>query len=208
MVSVVLLDEDLLFLHVPKTAGGSISRALRKEPSAVVYPVINMSQAEPCAAQLRRQLPKSISNYRVVSVVRNPWDWTVSAYLQVTVNAPAYDNPPAFKDFLLGDWRNATRLQYPEKFTNPIAYVTYLSQITQAQHVSLDGGALMIDHVCRFENLEPDLQSAFARSLDIPHVHRSDRLHYSRYYDVDTKALIAQRNADLIAQFGYSFEEE
>ena len=48
MVSVWLQDRDLVFLHVPKTAGGSISRALLEEPDAVNLGVRDMSVAVPC----------------------------------------------------------------------------------------------------------------------------------------------------------------
>lgn len=60
--------------------------------------------------------------------------------------------------------------------------------------------------MCMFERLEDDLQTAFCKSFDLPHVNRSERLHYSRYYDDETKSLIAERNAVLIEGFGYHFE--
>ena len=208
MVSVVLAERDVLFLHVPKTAGASISRALQREPDAISYSVSGMAHVEPCAKQLARQLPKLIDQYRTVTVVRNPWDWMVSAYLHVTANAPAFVDPPSFKDFLLGGWERANLIQYPQKFSNPVAYVAYHSQVTQEEHLSIDGAPLRIDEMCRFERLKDDLQIAFGKSLDLPHVNRSDRLHYSRYYDDETKRLIAERNAALIEACGYQFAEE
>ena len=125
MVSVLLKDRDLVFLHVPKTGGGSISRLLRDEPDAVLHPVQGMSKAEPSVVQLGRQLKNTLHEYQTVAFVRNPWDWTVSGYLHVTQNMPAYDDPPSFRDFVLGDWDRATILRYPAKFSTAKAYVEY-----------------------------------------------------------------------------------
>jgi len=205
MVSVLLRDCNLVFLHVPKTAGGSISRSLRQEPDAIAYGVQGMAVAEPCAHQLQRQLPKPMSTYRVVAFVRNPWDWTVSGYLHVTQNAPAYLSPPTFRDFVKGEWRHATEIQYPTKFKNPEAYVAYLTQITQWDHLCSGGKITEIDTICRFESLVADVRSVFGAGTRLPHVNKSDRRSYVDYYDEETMLVVAQRNASLIERFGYEF---
>lgn len=206
MVSVLLENRNILFLHVPRTSGGSISRALSNEIGAVRYPVVGMVDAIPCAEQLQRHLPRPITDYRTVSVVRNPWDWTVSAFLHVTKNAPGFDDPPSFRNFLFGEWARATILQYPSKFTNPRAFVAYHSQITQQEHLSLNGRRIALDYLCRFEKIHEKLQKAFDGLLKLPHVNRSERIHYSCYYDSETRNLIAERNATLIEEFGYRFD--
>ena len=120
MVSVVLEATNELFLHVPKVAGGSISRALLTRSDAVRYAVSGMETAVPCVDQLQQQLPKPIANYVSVACVRNPWDWVVSGYLQVVENKPAFKSAPSFRDFLMGGWKLATESVYPQKFTNPL----------------------------------------------------------------------------------------
>lgn len=205
MVSVLLESRGLVFLHVPKTAGGSISRALRHEPDAIVYSVENMERAEPCAQQMQRRLPKSLSAYETLAVVRNPWDWTVSGYLHVTENAPAYGSPPSFEEFALGAWQNATENHYPEKFKTATAYVAYHTQITQWEHLSINGTRLEVNHLCRFESLETDLFKAVGHKIQLPHVNKSDRLSYAAYYNEATKLLVEERNAPLIEHFGYRF---
>ena len=187
MVSVLLTDQNLLFLHVPKTAGASVSRALLKEVDAIPYSVTDMSEVEPCAIQLGKQLPKRLAEFQTVSILRNPWDWAVSAYLHVTINFPAFVNPPSFKEFILGDWKRANILQYPKKFATPTAYVAYHSQVTQLEHLSIGGTRIKIDHLCMFESLEDDLNMAFGKPLDLLHINKSDRVHYSRYYDDETE---------------------
>lgn len=206
MVSVLLTDRNLVFLHVPKTAGGSISRSLRQEPDAIIYAVENMAHAEPCVHQLQRRLPKPLSDYRSFAVVRNPWDWTVSGYLHVTQNFPAYRSPPSFEAFVRGDWENATEIQYPSKFATATAYVAYHTQISQWDHLSADGEHLEIDDICRFESLNVDLRRVLGEQLALPHANKSVRKSYADYYDDSTRQTVAERNGFLIDRFGYRFE--
>ena len=206
MVSVLLQERGLLFIHVPKTGGGSISRLLRAEPDAKAYPVENMSVAQPCARQLSKQVGKPLTEYRTVAFVRNPWDWTVSGYLHVTRNMPAYEKPPAFKDFVLGDWAGATILRYPEKFKTPEAYVAYHTQITPWQHLFPPDQNIEVDTLCTFENLERDVLQSLGLKARLPHVNRSQRAHYSQYFDDETQAATAAKHADLIERFGYVFD--
>lgn len=205
MVSVYLPDWNLLFLHVPRTAGGSISRVLRNEPDAIVYAVEDMDDPVPCASQLQRRLSTSLSALNTFAVVRNPWDWMVSGYLHLTENAPTFDQPPTFTEFVRGAWRNANRNPYPAKFTSPATCVAYHTQISPWEHLAING-CLVVDHICRFETLEADVSAVFGRALDLPHVHKSKRSSYASYYDEATRLIVAKQNASLIAQFGYEFE--
>ncbi|MEM6414339.1 MAG: sulfotransferase family 2 domain-containing protein [Pseudomonadota bacterium] len=208
MVSVLLKDRNLLFVHIPKTGGGSISRVLRREPDAVVYAVENMVHAKTCVQQLEPRLPKKLSQYQTVAFVRNPWDWAVSGFLHVTQNQPAYQNPPTFKAFLIGDWRGADWSAYPEKFANPKAYVAYHTQITQWDHLCANSNRSKVKTVCKYERLQKDVRRHLNILSPLPKVNRSDRDHYSRYYDETLIQIVADRNSDLIDTYGYDFKRE
>ena len=206
MVSVVLESTNELFIHVPKAAGGSISRALLRNAGASRYSVRGMAVAGPCVVQLQRQLPRPISEYCAVACVRNPWDWAVSGYLQVTTNMPAFNAAPSFREFIFGGWKLASKRVYPEKFTNAMAYVAYHTQITQWEHLGGQRGLDALDWVCRFESLEADLARTSLPIGELPHIHRSDRFHYSRYYDDGLVNVVGDANKNLIRIFGYEFE--
>ena len=206
MVSVLLQDKNLLFLHVPKTGGGSISRVLRRQKNAIILPVSNMSEAVPCTQQLQSKLSKPISSYSTVAFVRNPWDWTVSGYLHVTRHNPAFEHPPSFREFLSGAWRDASILQYPQKFTSPVAYVAYHTQITPWEHLGGNQDNLSMDRICKFETLESDARSVLEINETLPHVNKSTRVHYSSYFDDETREWVADRHAMMIERFGYRFE--
>lgn len=100
MLNVLLKEQNLLFIHEPKTAGGSISRVLRKRADAVVYGVEEMEEAIPCVQQLIPRLPKPLSSYRTVAFLRDPLDWAISGYLHVTRNKPAFSSPPSLREFI------------------------------------------------------------------------------------------------------------
>jgi hypothetical protein len=62
----------------------------------------------------------------------------------------------------------------------------------------------------RFENLAQDFRTVCA-ALDIlpaslPKYNRSNREHYSRYYDDELRELVRWRFAAEIERFGYRFE--
>jgi len=164
-----------------------------------------MADAEPCAQQLERQLGLPLAEFRTVAVVRNPWDWTVSGYLHVTQNLPAFEVVPSFGDFVRGVWERPTIRQYPSKFSNPISYVEYHTQITQWEHLTIKGDPIALNAVCRFESLERDVMDVFGTDIELPHANKSERKPYASYYDEETKQLVARRNAHLIEEYGYRF---
>ena len=207
MVSVALESSSELFIHVPKVAGGSISRALLARPDATRYAVTDMKSAEPCVSQLQQHLPEPISSYTSTACVRNPWDWAVSGYLHVSENMPAYNSPPSFRDFVLGDWDLASENPYPSKFSNPVTYVAYHTQISQWEHLGGREGIETIDHICRFESLESDLAKTGLPITELPHIHKSERRsHYSDYFDQELIELVRVQNEELLEFFGYEFE--
>jgi hypothetical protein len=68
-----------------------------------------------------------------------------------------------------------------------------------------------MDYIIRFENLADDFRAVCARvgisDAPLPQYNRSDREHYSKYYDTELRELIGKRFAPEIERFGYAFEE-
>ena len=68
-----------------------------------------------------------------------------------------------------------------------------------------------VDYIMRFENLADDFRAVCARlaipSAPLPQYNRSNREHYSKYYDAELCELIRKRFAPEIERFGYAFEE-
>lgn len=144
--------------------------------------------------------------------VRDPWDWTVSGWLYVTRNRPAYgDHPPEFGAFVRGDWRRGiVHNPHPLKFRSARASVLYHTRVTQDAHLSvgLPPRPAPIAFYARFERLGEDwarICERLGQEIALPHANRSERTPYADYYDDETRRIVASRNADLIERFGYRF---
>ena len=214
MASTLLTKQRMLFLHLPKTAGYSLSSALGNLRGAHPYPVRDLSQPLGAARYAARRLGEDIFERTYsFAVVRNPWDWAVSGWKHVTENKIAYRPPPPdFATFLTGDWRDGL-YHNPNsmKFTTPELFVQYHCFLTQWDHLSDAQGHLVpLSHVVRFEYLEEDLKPVFdqlGQHLDLPHRNMSRRTPYQDYYTPDLIDLVARRDAPLIERFGYTFDD-
>ena len=106
--------------------------------------------------------------------VRNPWDRMVSYYFTPTQNTSAWDR---------------------KKFRKAIVKV-----LPVADYLRLDKGKgdpfANVNYIMRFENLADDFRAVCA-ALDIspaplPRYNRSNREHYSKYYDDELRELVAR----------------
>lgn len=205
---------NALFVHVPKTAGVSFSRALADAaPDAKKLPVRDMDTPLGAAQYITSRLHPGVVGRRwSVCVVRNPWDWAVSGYRYVTISRDAYaGNAPSFTEFLKGQWTtNLARNPQHLKFTSPRTFVAYHCKLTLADHIAADpsGTPAPFAFYARFERLARDWEVICERlGVDLPleHENRGDRTHYTEYYDDQTRAIVAARHKPFIERFGYKF---
>jgi hypothetical protein len=120
---------------------------------------------------------------------RNPWDRQISWYFYKTKTKASR---PSFESFMASRRR---------------AYV--------ANHeIYMEGGALAVDFLGRYENLDADLAKALqmvgvARRLDVPKSNvapnKETRQDYRSYYSPHTEALVRDWYAPEIALLGYGF---
>ncbi|NDV00529.1 sulfotransferase family 2 domain-containing protein [Pseudoroseicyclus tamaricis] len=216
MASLFIPSRNALFLHLPKTAGYSVSTALAEAfPDTQSYPVRDMSRAESAASYLGERLdPAVFARTWSFCFVRNPWDWAVSGWLHVTRNTGAYgDSPPSFAEFLTGSWdQGLKRNPNPRKFNSPQTFVAYHTQLTQSEHLAGRNGEdpVPLAFYARFEQLSQDwarICDRLGRAISLPHQNKSQRGHYTDYYTDPLREIVARRNAALIARFGYAFGE-
>lgn len=215
MASLHIAGENAFFLHVPKTAGMSVSTALAESfPKATRLPVRDMRRAHGAARHmLHRVGPEPLCRGFSFCFVRNPWDWTVSGWKHVTRNKLAYgDDPPDFEAFVTGHWRDGLQHNpYRRKFRSAELFVAYHTQVTQWQHLTfgrLRPRLAPLAFVARFERLEEDwarICERLRRDIPLPRINVSPRSHYTEHYDDKLRAIVAARNAELIGRFGYRF---
>lgn len=142
------------------------------------------------AALVREYIGRRLwKRYRKIAFVRNPWDREVSRYFWRTKGAGEH-SPDGFRKFVTSepvddDWAI----------------------------ISIDG-ALALDFVGRYESLEDDFAKLLAeigyRKL-VPLARAkmgfrsAEGKDYRRFYDNETRDLVARMHAPLISAFGYTF---
>ena len=202
----ISFQKRFLFVHIPKTAGNSIQSALRdySEDELVAlreeqdgierfglrnpkYKIKKHSTlSEYYDALGHEQFPKLYK----FTCVRNPWDRMVSYYFTPTQNPESW-NRKRFRGIISEAVSVADYLQLDDGEEDPFANV---------------------DYIMRFESLADDFR-AVCMAIGIspptlPQYNRSNREHYSKYYDDELRELVRTRFAAEIERFNYLFEKQ
>lgn len=211
----------ILFVHIAKTGGTSIRKALSRlhwtDPYAVPIHLVNgltRLLKYRTGAKFPRHA-KAIAAYECIgepfwsqlfkfTFVRNPWDLQVSSWhhLRRVPEAPT-DQFRSFEEFL--------RFKFDEE--RPFQYFFEASSQIQSYYILDHAGRILVDFVGRYERLHEDFAEACRRgglpALKLPHERRSpDRSRdYRPYYNDVTAELVARHYALDIQLFGYSFDD-
>ena len=179
-----------IFIHINKTAGSSIERALQ------------LRFEHKTAAEKRGELGDWRWNRAFkFSFVRNPWDKALSHYNYrvATDQTGMGDRHIAFRDWIL----RAYGEHDPRYYDQPRMFMPQYSWLTDGD------GRIAVDFVGRFESLEDDFAKVCNRigaNCRLPHLKRSPHGHYSRAYDAESRDCIATAFAADLSHFGYSYE--
>jgi hypothetical protein len=204
---IVSQKRQFVFVHIFKTAGTSIKRAVRRyamptwhESANFVFKRIGVPQFGPPSKGDHFKVSDLIAEIgrprfdRMFSFafVRNPWDWELSHYRYICKNEshPNHAEVSALKDFSeYVRWRCDGRFQLQESFV-------------------MHEGKSVVDFVGRFENLASDFKYACQRigiPFRLPRLNATRNEDYRSAYDESTSGLISQTYQSDIARFAYSF---
>jgi hypothetical protein len=202
----ISFQKRFIFVHIPKTAGNSIQSvlrdysedqlvALRKEQDGIErfglrnpkYKIKKHSTLKEYRAALGDE---QFGSFYKFTCVRNPWDRMVSYYFTPTQNPEKWD-----------------RKKFRRIISKAVSVTDYLRLDEEEQDPFAN-----IDYIMRFENLADDFR-VVCTAIDIsppvlPKYNRSNREHYSKYYNDELRELVHGRFAAEIDRFGYSFEEQ
>jgi hypothetical protein len=202
----ISFQKCFLFVHIPKTAGNSIQSvlrnysedqlvALREEQDGIERfglrnPKYKIKKHSALSEYRDALGDKQFRNLYKFTCVRNPWDRMVSYYFTPTQNPETW-NRKKFRGIIAKAVSVADYLRLDKDEKNPFANV---------------------DYIMRFENLADDFRTV-CRRLDIPpavlaQYNRSNREHYSKYYDDELRELVRTRFAAEIERFGYAFDKQ
>jgi chondroitin 4-sulfotransferase 11 len=186
-----ITPRDFIFIHINKTGGTSIEKALSLEKD-------HLTAAEK-KASIGKQKWKKIYSF---AFVRNPWDKVVSHYHhRVKMDITDLKNSKVeFKEWV--------KLTYNDKdsyyYDNPRMFMPQVEWISDAQ------GRIIVKQVFRFERLNRDFNYLCEKlklpNKQLPHFFQSERTDYRDYYNSDTADLIRESFQKDIKKFGYQFD--
>jgi hypothetical protein len=202
----ISLQKRFLFVHIPKTAGNSIQSALRdysedqlvalrKEQDGIErfglrnpkYKIKKHSTLREYREALGDEQFRSLYKF---TCMRNPWDRMISYYFTPTQSPENWDR---------------------KKFQRIISEAVSVADYLRLDRDEEDPFA-NVDYVMRFENLAEDFRAVCGTlgisPATLPRYNRSNREHYSKYYDDELRELVRKRFAREIERFGYAFEEQ
>ena len=202
----ISFQKRFLFVHIPKTGGNSIQAVLRQyseqeivaahshqdgtERFAVRDPKYKIKKHSPLRAYRDALGDDQFSKLYKFTCIRNPWDRMVSYYFTPTQSPETWNR---------------------KKFRKVIS-----KAVSVADYLRLDKGEEdpfeNVDYIMRFENLASDFRTVCeALSISpptLPQYNRSNREHYSKYYDDELREFVRARFVAEIERFGYKFEEK
>jgi len=213
----VSIQKRFLFVHVPKTGGNSVQEVLAPYSedqvvqlderhdglerfglrSTAAKTLKKHSTLRQYRQELNPALYKSLFKF---SIIRNPWDRMVSWYFSPGSGRRDWD-----RNVFICLVRSKPGL---EKF---ITVPSFGERLVGKVGLDFGSGRLDrdVDFLLRFERLDDDF-ARLCQRIDVPLAplkqrNRSERRHYSHYYDEETRALVAERFRGEIAYGGYEF---
>ena len=173
-------DEKVTFIHIPKTAGTSISRW---------YFENILNTIEDKYILKNHIFSNEIENLAPITfaVVRNPWDRLVSMYVFIKKYRLVSED---FNDFV---------------FHKIKIWCFGIHTLSTPQIRWIEPG---VTHLLRFENLEEDfkiIQKIFQCYEPLPLSNKTHHDHYRTYYNDETRQAVAEMFKEDIEAFGYEF---
>jgi hypothetical protein len=225
----VSYEKRAVFIHIPKTAGMSVTQSLRdvgvdfdfcgeplstrllkhRDPASILAILERTQSGVPASIQqdhlpatvLRSLLDEPWNSFYSFSFVRNPWDKEVSRYWYLRRHLAMSEHDAQTGEIHDLVRRSDTFEKFMEEY--PIEGIDMTSYLVD------ETGADLVDFVGRVETLEADFASVCKR-LGLPaaldHINRSERTpNYAHYYTPKAQAAVARRFARDIDRFGYRF---
>jgi hypothetical protein len=206
--------KSFLFIHIQKTAGNSIRRALED-----AIPDVDdfLGTHDPASAARRYLGAEAYQSFFTAAFVRNPWDRLVSWYTMIRQGGSKpwpWSRPIIEPEPRLWRYVQETSSSFDEfvhRCTAEIDDVDGTKSFcwNQVDYLSDESGRLIVDFIGRYENLAADTARLFERlAVDpprVPHLNPSKHRHYSAYYSAETAEVVRARFRRDIEAFGYEF---
>lgn len=197
----ISLKHKLAFLHIPKTAGTSIEKALSIQTPECLYAKTKHKMLPVCPQHLflSELINESwfVKDYTIFTVVRNPFDRLVSEFL-------FYEQIPWTKEYhnLSFDEFVHLAINLPVRKRRQV-----FDGHLEPQHCYLDYKLPI--HIFKFENLAPLeewLSEKTEKEVKLPYeLKNKTREHYTEYYNSNTLQKVSEFYRKDLELFNYKF---
>ena len=200
-----------IFVHIPKAAGTSISKNLKKAPgnknkwlAKTKHETLSdfyfkVSDRRTFTDKILKLNPE---NYYTFGFVRNPWDRILSLYQYLKFKKPIkeIETIDSFQDFLF-------------QAKDGVDWIKNLSTMRpQADYFTFDNGSILINFLGHYEYLQEDLSKIskeIGLSINIKHLNKSKNSHldYRNIYETKMVDIVKDLFIDDVNLFSYEFEK-
>ncbi|MVA56072.1 hypothetical protein GOZ88_08095 [Agrobacterium vitis] len=203
--TMTVVAPNFVFVHVPKSAGRSITRVLGGETNGV-----------PTHVPHRKLSQFGIDGRYSFGFVRNPWDRMVSLYsflcqkrLQ-SYECPVYQQhirDIGFKSWLLEDsYYSRHDEHWPEEILPPLQRRSQMFWLSGCDYIgTMENIDSDFRKIRKKIGMKPTLLERLRLSNPVPKKNQSKRGDYTRYYDEETKTFVQTHFQEEIELFNYKF---
>lgn len=202
------------FVHIPKTGGTSIEKALemfadwKHEDREKLFGLIHSKEIlekkylsnflQHLKAKEICELTQLPDDYFVFSLVRNPWDRMVSIYHNMDVNliTMALDKGVELRNLTFNE------------FLFSLQGINHIHLEEQWKFLYNSQDNLLVDYLGRFEDFSRSFSFICNKlniNVELPHYNCSEHLHYREYYTEETMALVSSWYQRDIKLFSYKY---
>jgi hypothetical protein len=193
------LAREMIFVHVPKAAGTSVSHAL-----------YGRSLGHFKASEIKRWCPEEFTSLYKFSFVRNPWDRAVSAYRFALKGSTATAGMWGKGRYKIKAFRSFDAFVYEWLAGQDMAS---LDNVFQPQYLFVvdEEQKLMVDFLGKVESFEKDIQrlsKITGKTLNILDLNRisAKGSYINSYKDQQLVNTIGDLYSKDVALFGYDFK--
>lgn len=200
----ICFDRKIAFIHIPKTAGQSVSDLFEFKSDNCNYAGDhNGCDFSHCTIK-NMQSQIDIYKFFKFSFVRNPFDRLVSEFFFRPKNGIFFKRlgmkKHSFDDFVNGIYEYKLSYDVNKSYDESHLY-------KQFDFIYIDN-KIHVDFLGKFENLKNDistLKKKFNINKNIIHKNKSNHYHYSSYYSATTKFMAEKIYEKDLNTFNYDF---
>lgn len=189
-----MIENQILFIHIPKSGGTSIATALFGKATGHSY-----------LYEFYLANKKYTKEFFKFCVVRNPYDRLVSAYAHIAHRECNASFKKIFKELNIKTFEdlimNLDNHDSYQKLTNSIVHL-------RSQHELIYHKKVKMDEIFKFENfnmIEERLNKRLATEIKIKKLNSSPRSDYKSYYNDYSRSVIDRIYKKDLEVFNYSF---